>query len=65
MLRKVKLYGELAKFVGERVLEADVANAAQAMRFLLVNWPSLEKHMADRHYKVVADNWEIGEDELH
>lgn len=64
MLRKVKLYGELAKFVGERVLEADVANAAQAIRFLLVNWPNLEKHMADRHYKVVADDWEIGEDEL-
>ena len=25
MLRKIKLYGKLAKFIGHRVLEADVA----------------------------------------
>ena len=65
MLRKVKLYGDLAKFVGERVLEADVANAAQAVRFLVVNWPELEKYMADKHYKVVADKWELTGEELH
>ena len=65
MLRKVKLYGDLAKFVGERVLEADVANAAQSIRFLLANWPELEKYMADRHYKVVVNDWELAEEELH
>ena len=65
MLRKIKLYGELAKFVGERTLEAEVNNAAQAIRFLLVNFSGIEKHMADRYYKVAADNWEIGEEELH
>jgi len=65
MLRKVKLYGDLAKFVGERVLEADVANAAQSIRFLLANWPELEKYMADRHYKVVVNDWEVAEEELH
>ena len=65
MLRKVKLYGDLAKFVGERVLEADVATAAQAVRFLLANWPELEKYMGDKHYKVVTNDWEIGAEELH
>ena len=65
MLRKVKLYGDLAKFVGERVLEADVANAAQSIRFLLANWPELEKYMADRHYKVIVNDWEVAEEELH
>ena len=35
MLRKIKLYGKLAKFIGHRVLEADVATAAEAVRFLL------------------------------
>jgi predicted phage tail protein len=39
MLRKIKLYGKLAKFIGHRVLEADVATAAEAVRFLLANWP--------------------------
>jgi predicted phage tail protein len=46
MLRKIKLYGKLAKFIGHRVLEADVATAAEAVRFLLANWPEVEAHMA-------------------
>jgi predicted phage tail protein len=41
MLRKIKLYGKLAKFIGHRVLEADVASAAEAVRFLLANWPEV------------------------
>ena len=65
MLRKIKLYGELAKFLGQKTFEAEVSNAAQAIRFLVVNFPQLEAHMADRHYKVAVGNWEIGEDELH
>jgi len=65
MLRKIKLYGELAKFLGQKTFEAEVNNAAQAIRFLVVNFPQLEKHMADRYYKVAVDNWEIGEEELH
>ena len=65
MLRKVKLYGDLAKFVGERVLEADVANAAQSIRFLVANWPELERYMAERSYRVVVNDWELTEKELH
>jgi predicted phage tail protein len=52
MLRKIKLYGKLAKFIGHRVLEADVATAAEAVRFLLANWPELEAHMSDQYYRV-------------
>ena len=65
MLRKIKLYGELAKFLGQKTLEAEVNNAAQAIRFLVVNFPQLEKHMSDRYYRVIADEWEINETELH
>tara|TARA_R100000781_G_C4081498_1_gene127911 strand:- start:3781 stop:4386 length:606 start_codon:yes stop_codon:yes gene_type:complete len=65
MLRKIKLYGKLAKFVGHRVLEAEVNNAAEAVRFLLANWPGLHKHMADQYYKVSSGDWEIGKNELH
>ena len=64
MLRKVKLYGQLAKFVGHRVLEADVHSAAEAIRFLLANWPELEAHMSDQYYKISAGEWEITEEEL-
>lgn len=65
MLRKIKLYGQLAKFIGQRVLEADVATAAEAIRFLLANWPELEQHMADQHYKVIVGDYELSVDELH
>ena len=65
MLRKIKLYGELAKFLGQKTFEAEVNNAAQAIRFLVVNFPQLEAHMADKYYKIAVNNWEIGEEELH
>ena len=65
MLRKIRLYGKLAKFIGHRVLEAEVQNAAEAIRFLLANWPGVEAHMADQYYKVSAGNWDIEEKELH
>lgn len=65
MLRKIKLYGELAKFLGQKTFEAEVHNAAQAMKFLVVNFPQLEKHMADRYYKVSVGDWELEEKELH
>lgn len=65
MLRKIRLYGQLAKFVGHRVLEADVASAAEAVRFMLANWPELERHMADQHYRVSLGNYDLTVDELH
>jgi predicted phage tail protein len=65
MLRKIKLYGALAKFIGHRVLEADVASAAEAVRFLLANWPELEAHMADQHYRVSIGTYDIDLEELH
>lgn len=55
MLRRIKLYGPLAKFIGQRILEADVATAAEAVRFLLANWPEAERHMAQHSYRVQVD----------
>jgi predicted phage tail protein len=65
MLRKIKLYGKLAKFIGHRVLEADVATAAEAVRFLLANWPELEGHMNDQHYRVSVGKYDLEAEELH
>jgi predicted phage tail protein len=47
------------------VFEADVANAAEAVRFLVVNFPQLEKHMADQHYRVSVGKYALTMDELH
>lgn len=65
MLRKIKLYGQLAKYIGQRVLEADVASAAEAVRFLVVNFPELEQHMAKQHYQVRVGTYGLTLDELH
>jgi predicted phage tail protein len=65
MLRKIRLYGRLAKFIGRRVLEAEVASAAEAVRFLLANFPQLERHMADQHYRVSVGSYDLDEGELH
>ena len=65
MLRKIKLYGQLAKFIGQRVLEADVATAAEAVRMLAANFPGLEKHMADQHYRVTVGTYDLTLDEIH
>ncbi len=65
MLRKVKLYGELADFVGHKELDAVINSTADAIRFLVTNFPKLEAHMANRHYQVLVDDYDIDETELH
>ena len=65
MLRKVKLYGELADFVGHKELEAVINSTADAVRFLITNFEGLEAHMANRYYQVLVDDYDIDETELH
>lgn len=65
MEREVRLYGPLAKFVGQRKFLAEVASAGEAVRMLLANFPGLEKHMADQYYKVIVDGYDSDLDEIH
>ena len=65
MLRKVKLYGELADFVGHKELDAVINSTADAIRFLITNFPKLEAHMNQRYYKVLVDDYEISEKDIH
>ena len=64
MLRKVKLYGELADFVGYKELDAVINSTADAIRFLVTNFPNLENHMSQRYYKVLVEDYEIGEQDI-
>ena len=65
MLRKVKLHGELAKFVGQHEFEAVISSPAEAIRFLVTNFPKLEAYMANKYYQVLIDKEEIAEKDLH
>ena len=66
MMRKIKLYGELVKITGHKELEAVVNTTAQAVSFLVNNFPELESHMADKYYQVLLDKEEeVDIEELH
>ena len=65
MLRKVKMYGELAEFIGHKELEAVVKNPAEAIRFLVTNFPKLEAYMANKYYQVLVGNEDIEKKDLH
>ena len=65
MLREIRVYGSLAKFLGQRVFHAAVNSTAEAVRFLCVNFPKLEAHMAERDYRVMAGGYGVTLNELH
>ena len=64
MLRKLKLYGELAEFIGHKEFEVKVNSISQAISFLVCNFPKSEAYIAERSYKVLVGDYEVGEDEL-
>jgi predicted phage tail protein len=64
-MRKIQVYGRLAKFLNRRVFHADVASAAEAVRFLLANFPKLEPELAQGHYRISVGNYDLAEAELH
>ena len=64
MLRKVRLYGQLAKFIGKRVLEADISTAAESVKFLIANFPGAEQHIANNHYRVQVAGTDLAIEEV-
>ena len=64
MLRKIKLYGQLAEFIGHKEFEVKVNNLSQAISFLVNNFPEVEAYMNPKYYQVKVGNYDIGEDEL-
>ena len=64
MLRKVKLHGKLADFVGHEEFEVEVRNISQAVSFLIHNFPKLEAYMSPKYYQVKVGNYAVGEKEL-
>ena len=64
MLSKIKVYGRLARFLGECTFEAEISSPTDAFRFLLANFPSLESHMMEQNYCVKVGDYEISETEL-
>ena len=65
MLRKIKLHGELAEFLGQDEFEAVVKTTAEAVKFLITNFPKLEAYMSNRYYQVIVGGNELDKDQIH
>ena len=65
MLTKIRLFGDLAEFVGHKELEAVVNNTSDAIKFLICNFPKVEAYMSDKFYKILVNNQEISREEIH
>ena len=65
MLRKLKLYGELAEFIGHKEFEIKVDSLAKAVSFLVNNFPQIEKFMNPKYYQVKVGNYDISEEEIN
>ena len=64
MLREIRVYGELAKFMGVRSFMAEARDVAEAVRYLLVNFAGLEAHMGQHDYRILVGGYSIGEEEI-
>ena len=65
MLRKIKLYGNLAEFCGgQNEFEAVANTTADAIKFLAVNFEGLDKHMSEQFYQVKLGNTPLDYEEL-
>ena len=65
MLRKLKLYGELAEFIGHKEFEIKAETLSKAVSFLINNFDGIEKFMSPRYYQVKIGNYTISEDEIN
>jgi len=64
MLNKIKVYGRLARFLGQRTFEAEINTPIDSFKFLLANFPHLERHMMEQTYQVKVGKTDISEDDL-
>jgi predicted phage tail protein len=65
MLRKIKLYGKLAEFIGHKEFEIQADTISKAVSFLIHNFPEVEAYMSPRYYQVKIGNYSIDKDEIN
>ena len=52
MMRVIKVYGKLAKHLGQRSFKAVARTPGEAIKFLLANFPSLRPVLSEGEYRV-------------
>ena len=65
MLKKIKVYGTLRKFLGQAEFEVDLNTPREALSFLKCNFEGIEKHMSEQIYTIQCGAKVITEDLLN
>ena len=65
MLKKIKVYGTLRKFLGQSEFDVDLNTPREAISFLVCNFKGIEEHMAEQFYTIQVGAKVITEDLLN
>ena len=65
MLRKIKLYGELANFVGHKEFEVKADTLGHAVSFLVNNFEGIDRYMNPKYYQVKVGDYVVDENEIN
>ena len=65
MLRKIKLYGDLATFVGHKEFEVKADTLGHAVSFLVNNFEGIDKYMNPKYYQVKVGDYAVNKEEIH
>jgi len=65
MLKKIKVYGTLRKFLGQAEFNVDLNTPREAISFLKCNFKGIEEHMAEQLYTIQVGAKVITEDLLN
>ena len=65
MLKKIKVYGTLRKFLGKAEFEVELNTPREAISFLVCNFQGIEEHMAEQFYTIQVGSKVITEDLLN
>ena len=63
-MKKIKVYGELKKYLNQSTFYFDVCTASQAIKALCANFAGLEKWLIDNDQNGISYKVKIGEDEI-
>lgn len=65
-MNTIRVYGQLAKCIGQRVFKAAISTPAEAFRFLAANYPQVKQHILNQWYAIYIGDYRLtGYEELN
>lgn len=58
-MNTIRVYGQLAKCIGQRVFKAVINTPAEAFRFLAANYPQVKQHILNQWYAIYIGDYRL------